>query len=283
MPISLSISTTTPLMVVVEDILTRDYLRALWGSPIDADFHVGGGNEGVKSIVDLCHKEGYPNVVGVLDRDYSPTSVPGWFDQSKTFRTFVLPVHEIENYLLDPWALAASRYHNRGLDVTEIEARMATKAADLCWWTACRETVAELKRRFREPFIPDPSQSIVDEITAREYICESVWFKKLGGEAARSTESDVHTLLAADHAVAVGRLADGTWRREFTGKELYHDVAGWMCDMNRISGQQPSRADFFADVAKGVAAWQESNDAIPLDLWKLSIALRVRIGLISLP
>ena len=72
----------------------------------------------------------------------------------KTFRTFVLPVHEVENYLLDPQALAASRLNTLGR--TEPDRGIVEAAGRLTWWAACRQVVAELKRRFRESFVPDP-------------------------------------------------------------------------------------------------------------------------------
>jgi len=104
-------------------------------------------------------------------------------------------------YLGALWnALQASRYQNRGLEATVIEARMLSKSEQLCWWAACRDVIAELKQRFRDSFVPDPKQSVIDEATARAHICGSPWFRKLATEAGRSSEADVHALLrASDH------------------------------------------------------------------------------------
>lgn len=146
MLIDLAIPSTAKLVLWVEDSLTREYLRAIWDYPIGFVFPIGGGNESVSAIVRAFEEAGHRNVFGVTDRDFRPTNFSDWMSATKTFRTFVLPVHEIENYLLNAGALQASGYQNRGLEVAEIEEKMVKKAGDLCWWAACRETIAELKR-----------------------------------------------------------------------------------------------------------------------------------------
>lgn len=283
MSLDLSIPTTATMALVVEDPLTRDYLRAVWENPIEIAFVLGGGNDGVHAIVKSFREEGYPNVFGVTDRDFRPSNRADWHTPTRTFRTFVLPVHEVENYLLDARALQASPYQNRGLDITAIENQMRAKAGVLCWWAACRETLDELKQRFREPFPSDPSQAVTDEFSALAYVCESVWFRKLADEAARSTVADVHARLVADHAVAADRLHDGSWRQEFAGKEIIRDVAGWMCDQTGVTHFPPRKAEFYSDLAKWVAAWQTANGAVPADLIDLRAALRERITRFSSP
>ena len=276
MPIDLAIPSGATIVLWVEDSLTREYLRSLWGNSAGITFRLGGGNDGVRAIVKAFEEEGYPNVFGLTDRDFRPSNHEGWMTPSRTFRTFVLPVHEIENYLLDANALQASRYQNRRLDVTAIQARMNSAAERLCWWAACREVIAELKRRFREPFVADPGQSVVDHSTAREHICQSTWFLKLTDEATRSAVGDIHALLDAQHILARGRLADGSWRQDFAGKEILRDVAGWMCERPR-DRPFPSDPVFFADLAKEVGTWQLAREMVPPDLSELLTALKARI------
>ena len=114
--------------------------------------------------------------------------------------------------------LQASRYQNRHLDLNAIETQISSKASQLCWWPACREALAELKRRFRDAFVPDPNQSVIDETTAREHICGWKWFAKLATEAGRSSVADVHALLTESHSTAQASIADGTWPRGFHGE-----------------------------------------------------------------
>lgn len=278
MPIDLSIPATARITLFVEDPLTRDYLRRVWDTPIDVEFRLGGGNDGVRAIVKTFEQEGHPNVFGVTDRDFRPSNQAEWVNPTKQFRSFVLPVHEIENYLLQAEALHASPYHNRGLGVADLERRMREKATGLCWWAACRETIAELKRRFRDPFVPDPRQAVVDEESAYRHICDSEWFEKLARGAARSAESDIRQQLRDDRERMGLALESGAWRRDFAGKEILRDVAGWMCDETRISKFPTPRAQFYSDLAKEIGAWQMVNDAIPEDLAALLLALRTRIA-----
>ena len=261
----------------VEDVLTRAYLDALWNDQA-VKFLIGGGRDGVGAILKDAEDAEYTYVFGVIDRDFGVSQAVDWMHPAKTFRKFVLPVHEVENYLLDPAALQASRYQNRSIEVRAIEDRMIAKAKQLCWWAACRDAIAELKRRFREEFVPDPKQSVGDEATARAHICGSPWFQKLATGAARSSEGDVHALLTTAHATASDRLEDGTWREDFAGKEILRDVAGWMCDHTKIPKFPSSDVEFYSDLAKGVAAWQVANSAVPADLIKLLAALKARIA-----
>ncbi len=147
-----------PINLWVEDELTRDYLDAIWNSSSVA-FLIGGGNEGVQAIVNDAEKAGYPNVFAVIDRDFREADKASWTNPNKTSRRFVLPAHEIENYLLDADALAASRFNNMGKTAVEINEMMATAASRLCWWAACRDVVAELRRRFRQDFMTGPQVS----------------------------------------------------------------------------------------------------------------------------
>jgi hypothetical protein len=84
--------------------------------------------------------------------------------------------------------------------------------------------------------------------------------------------------LAAAHAAAQANLADGTWRVEFAGKEIYHDVGSRICDRTVLSGYRPTPVEFDIDLAKDVAAWQSANNRVPPDLADLLAALRLRIA-----
>src|SRR5271157_1096717 len=203
----------------VEDALTREYLSTLWNDP-SVFFLVGGGNEGVRAIVKDAEEAGFANVFGLTDRDFRPTNKPGWNDPNRTFRTFVLPVHEIENYLLDSRSLRSSLFNNRGLSETDIQTIIEEAAGRLCWWAACRDVVAELKRRFREPFVADPPCTLDSQDAAKDQICGSEWFKKLESETAKTKVSDIDQLLIDSFKRARDRLGDGSWRINFAGKEI---------------------------------------------------------------
>jgi hypothetical protein len=173
----------------VEDELTHAYLSEVWNSPAVA-FFIGGGNEGVRAIVKDAEESGFPNVFGLIDRDFRRTNNRGWSDPNKTFRTFILPVHEIENYLLESRALAAIALNNLGNTAAEVEAILNAAAARLCWWAACRDVVAELRLRFREGFVGDPGCDVDSESRAHDHICKSDWFRRLARERTNGSGRD---------------------------------------------------------------------------------------------
>ncbi len=262
----------------VEDTLSREYLSAVWQNDPGVAFFVGGGNEGVRAIAKDAEEAGFTNVFALTDRDFRPSNRAGWHDPAKTFRTFVLPVHEMENYLLVAPAIHSSRLHNLDITVDEIEGMMTASAGRLCWWAACRDVVAELKRRFREPFVPDPPCTLLSQNAARDHICGSDWFGKLESETARTKATDIDQLLASRFIDAQRSLADGSWRSEFAGKEIFHDIGSRICNRQRIHGGRTTSLEFDIDLAKDVAAWQVESDVVPPDLMELLAALKARVN-----
>ncbi|HWE37167.1 MAG TPA: hypothetical protein VG406_11425 [Isosphaeraceae bacterium] len=259
----------------VEDDLTREYLSGLWGDASVA-FFIAGGNEGVRSVVNDAEAAGFRNVFGLVDRDFGLPRKAEWMSETKTFRTFVLPAHEIENYLLDAEALQASRSNNLGRTRDQIEGYMAERANGLVWWAACRDVVAEVKHRFRDDLIRDPPCDI-DEPRALAHIIESPWFKKLGDEIGKTSAADVHSLLSEAHANARGRITDGDWRWEFAGKEIFRDVESRICNRTRHKPGSSTK-EALIDLAKDVAQWQSSNQRVHQDLVDLLNALKIRIA-----
>jgi hypothetical protein len=268
----------------VEDTLTREYLATVWQDDPNVAFFIGGGNEGVHAIVRDAEKVGFQNVFGLTDRDFGQSNVATWRDPNKRFRTFALPVHEIENYLLVAQALRSSRLHNRNLSVPEIRKLLAAAAGRLCWWAACREVVAELKRRFRHSFVDDPPCSLRSHNAARDHICGSKWFKKLGAMTAKTKVQDIDRLLAASFDKAQRRLANNSWRSHFAGKEILsagkeilHDIGSRLCDRTQLV-KPVTRHDFDINIAKDVADWQVRHRKVPRDLVVLLEVLKARIA-----
>jgi hypothetical protein len=242
-------------------------------------FLIGGGNEGVRAIANDAQKNDFSNVFALVDRDFRTTNKPDWMNPNKTFRTFILPAHEVENYMLDSRALVAIRINTLKKTETEIDAMIISAASRLHWWVACRRVVAELRERFRGGFIQDPTCPPVDsEAAAQNHICKSPWFSKLATEIQRTTVADIHKRLSAAHTDAAAALSDGSWKTEFAGKEIIHDVGSRICDRQVIPTYNPTAAEFDEDLAKEVGAWQRVNGAVPQDLADLLAALRARIA-----
>ncbi len=267
-----------PINLWVEDPLTRAYLDALWDDPA-VKFLIGGGHDGVRAIIRDAEDAGFRNVFGLIDRDYHRSNRVDWLVPGRAFRTFILPVHEIENYLLHTAALEGCRYNTHRRTVAEIDAFLVAEATRRCWWAACRDVVALIRDRFRDHFVNDPTTPPVkDEATAFDHIRHSDWFRELPRKSATMTEPHIHRLLLRMHARSARLIADGGWRVEFAGKEIVREIG------NRIFNRtiaprsyRPSKAEFDADLAKTVADWQVAHDAIPPDLSDLLSALKARI------
>ena len=268
---------SAPINLWVEDEVTRSYLSVIWNNP-RVWFLIGGGHEGVQAIVKDAEDSGFTNVFAVIDRDFRQSNRQLWLDPGKAFRRFILRVHEIENHLLDARALASIRLNNLGKTLDEIETMMTAAASRLCWWAACRDVVGEFRKRFREGFLSDPNCELSTEVQATDHIIRSPWFQKLPSEVARSTAADVRQLLSDAHAAANLALSDGRWKDEFAGKEILRDVGSRICDRTKFPSYNPTKADFDADLAKEIGAWQRQNNAVPPDLIVLLQALQLRIA-----
>ncbi len=261
----------------VEDQVTRTYLSEIWGNDPAVAFLIGGGNEGVTAVLKDAEVREFANVFGVIDRDYRRSNRPDWVTPTKTFRRFILPVHEVENYLLDARALAASPLNNLHKSEIEIEAMMKDAAVKLCWWAACRDVVAELKSRFRASFVSDPPCSIQSHTEAKDHICNHEWFQKLAGEVNRSTETDIQRMLGDAHLKATRSLDDGTWQTDFAGKEILGVVGSRICDRVSLK-RELLLSEFDQDLARSVGKWQREKKAVPSDLIALLQALENRIA-----
>ncbi len=258
----------------VEDRTTLVYLRELWNDPL-ITYYLGGGNEGVATIVRVDREAGHPNVFGVVDRDYGESNQHKW-DRPNT-RLFRLRQHEVENFLLDASALASSRSQNLKLSVDQIEELLVEAARKRCWYEACRLVLRTIRGRFHEDFITDPPQDLLDIDAAKHHLCGSIWFSRLADHAARTTEDDVADLLTTAYGLTTTQLADGTWRQEFSGKNIFEDVASRICDRQKLGGIKS--AELYDDLAQDVAKWQVESGQVPPELQSLRSALRVRVGL----
>lgn len=241
---------------------------------------VGGSHDGVGAILKDAEEAGYANVFGVIDRDFGRSNYDKWTLPGYTSRCFVLPRHEIENYLLDTPALEGCRFNTRGWTSAEIDAILSAEAKRRCWWAACRDVVSHIRDRFFDQFMRHPTTPPVDtEAAARDHITLSKWFRTLPRKSSRMTELRVHRLLLRAHHLAQRLLIDGGWRVEFSGKEFVREIGNKIFDRAKAPrSYRPSSSEFDADLAKSVATWQVDNNAVPADLIILLEALKARIA-----
>ena len=261
----------------VEDDLTRAYLDAVWNDP-SVKFLIGGGYNGVVAILKDAEEAGYTNVFGVVDGDHGRSNYSEWFVPGRTFRRFILPRHEIENYLLDTAALEGCRLNTHRRTADEIVALLRAEAAKRCWASACRDVVMLIRNRFFDGFINQPKLSSVDsEMAAQTHILQSDWVFRLDRKSRALTEVRVSRLLKWAHARASRKVQDSSWRIDFPGKEIFHVVGQWVFKSDPASrSSRPTQAEFYSDLAKLIAAWQVANATIPNELSDLLAALKAR-------
>ena len=186
----------------VEYDLTRAYLGALWNDPA-VKFLLGGSYNGVLAILEDAEDAGYANVFGVVDGDHGRSNHADWFVPGRTFRRFVLPRHEIENYLLDTPALEGCRFNTHRRTAAEIDAFLDAEAETRCWWAACLDVVSLIRDRFFDRFIKHPTTPPVDtEAAAKDHITQCDWFRTLPRKSSGMTEARVHRLLKWAHGRA---------------------------------------------------------------------------------
>ena len=127
--------------------IDREYLRLSGMMQASGSWWAAETRE--SAIVKDAKDAGFGNVFAVTDRDFRDLNQSEWDNPARSFRTFILPVHEIENISSTPrhcmpvdLAIPVSRCPG-------LNAQLEATALRLSWWAACREVVAELKRALR--------------------------------------------------------------------------------------------------------------------------------------
>lgn len=262
-----------PIVLWVEDAVTRDYLKKGWGDPSEIEFLVAGGNEAIPPTVQAAVREGITHVYGVVDRDFSNSNISGW--SNPDLRVFRLPRHEIENYCLDSVAIQGCGLNNRKRDQTQVNAELLRLANLQPSWLACRRVLWRMRADIQQDFPSHPN--IVDVSTtlqAEQHSVNSSWYTQLTTRSSQWAQPTTvrNELLAAeaDHLAAIG---SGAWLGEFSGKEIFRQIRSFVYQPPQNPGSRDS------DFAKSIGDWQFSNNQLPPDLNQLRSALRVRVGL----
>jgi hypothetical protein len=260
-----------PIVLWVEDAVTRDYLTKVWGDPSEIAFLIAGGNEAVSPAVETAGRD-IPHVFGLIDRDFGTSNVGTW--NNPQVRVFRLPRHEVENYCLDSVAIQGCGLNNRGRDQGPVDSELLRLASMQPSWLACRRVLSRMQVGVSGDFPADPKiANILTVVEAEQHIVTCSWYTQLMPRSSRWTAAGVvlAELQAAetDYRTAVG---NGTWRDEFSGKEIFRQAHSFV-----YQPRNPGSHD--SDFAKSIGDWQFSNNQVPADLVTLRSALRVRVGL----
>jgi hypothetical protein len=267
-----SLYSMAPIVLWVEDTVTRDYLTKLWGDPSEIAFLIAGGNEAVSPAVETAGREGISHVFGLVDRDFGTSNVGTW--NNPQVRVFRLPRHEVENYCLDSVAIQGCGLNNRGRDQGQMDSELLRLANMQPSWLACRRVLSRMQVDVSGDFPADPKiANIPTVVEAERHIVTCSWYTQLMTRssqwtAAGSVLAELHAA-ETDYRAAVG---NGTWRDEFSGKEIFRQVRSFV-----YQPRNPGSHD--SDFAKSIGDWQFSKNRIPPDLEQLRRVLRGRVGL----
>lgn len=264
-----------PILVWVEDSLTRAWLHHLWQDS-DIGLLVAGGNDAVFGAVKDAHESGHANVFGFRDRDFIQSNQASWLDPARNPTVFVPEAHEVENFLLDFQGLAAlGPGHNpHGRTAVALEQRAQDHAERSLWWMAVRATIADLRHQLTEGFPSHPKLKVeaLASMQDAQAMLEARLLNSPWGVHLKQVVPGLDPAWIEDrlrHHEAALRLAldDGTWRWTWSGKELFAQVAGYL-----------NQGGLVADLAKGLAAHQRQHDTTDPTMANLRSALRRRAG-----
>ena len=276
-----SILSQKPIVLIVEDRITKEYLYTVWGAD-QQYFNIltSGGHEVVKGVVTDFRKHGHDTAFGLVDRDFGKENVARWSATNSPPYVFKPRFHELENILLDWDALAGCALNLRRTNpssAVDIRGWATGEAAKQTWWLACRKCLSELQNSQSKDFPSVPSMgTLIDFQSARTCITSSTWINDLHvrtGRILNTAELD-QTLMDA-HTQYRNDLNTGNWTLTFSGKEIYKHI------LSRINGVPRSpTAEPDVDRAKSVGEWQLANSVVPREIDDLRSVLKGRVGLI---
>jgi hypothetical protein len=118
-----------PIVLIVEDRLTKFYLLDAWG-PDEQYFNilVAGGKATVQGMVEELRRHGHSNVFGLVDRDFGTSNAARWSGQNGPPEILRPDFHEIENVLLDSQALEGCDLNSQRDNRTAVEMEQVAQA-----------------------------------------------------------------------------------------------------------------------------------------------------------
>jgi hypothetical protein len=261
-------------VVWVEDELTREVLTILWG-PCRFHVAIGGSKDGVAALVAGAPMSLRGRVFGIEDLDFARPNRDAWH----TATTLRLTVHEAENLVLDPDAIAAVSVANRGDGTPSVVAdRMLALARSSVSWMACRAVLRVFAETLHFP--KDPAVgSVNDSDTAARFIrSDPSWASAPTSWAAWSQPGRLEKELVEWEKLYLKAAESGDWRASFSGKEILRGLrsdARLKLDATpRNRRSTPAERDL--DLAKMLAHKMVELGRVPGDVSAMRDALLAR-------
>lgn len=268
-----------PIILWVEDPLTRTWLQQVWHDA-DISLLVAGGTNAVQAAVKDAREAGHANVFGFSDRDFRDANQDRWLARDKNPPVFIPEAFEVENFLLDFDGLAAlgPAFNRHRRSAAEIEGRARALAEQSAWWMAARATIADVRTLLLDdfpehpPLTRSPALTCLDETRAELVVrlLDSRWGARLARWPTDIDAAWITEKLGQHHQALAAQLGSGEWRRTWSGKELFGPIGSFLGGFAKAQ---------WPDLAKGLAAHQRSSGSVDPALVALRTALRRRAGL----
>lgn len=265
-----------PLSVWVEDQVTHDVLKELWaGAQINV--LVASGKLGV-SYMTRSRPDGVQGqVFGIVDRDFDEDNQAKWL--SKDVTVLSLPVHELENLLLDFEVL----HQLCGTESpNEIEQRAKTYAEKRLYFMACKAVLRTMQNVLGSDFPADPPQTIASIEAAAQHLANTNYWTKHAAKWNQWNNPDHRwQALVAEETRLSADLQSGAWLQTFSGKELFRYLRGSVPKLHtpKMPSLSTGRVNHDLDLAKRIAAKMVELDRIPPVITELKRVLRTKAGL----
>jgi len=262
----------------VEDPVTRSVLTDLWRDT-EINVIITHGKPGVLHMVRSAEKAGRSNIFGIVDRDFDEDNESEW--ERPECDVLRLPVHEMENLLLDFEVLAAL---SGRATAAEIRADAHANATTLLFWMVCKRALREMQSDLGSGFPTDPPASgalrSLNEV--EQYIGRTGYIASRDSAVKRwSPGAGLTGLLQRWHGKFSGHLLQDAWARSFSGKEILRHLRGHIAGLDDTPARppQPSSADRDHNLAKRIARKMREISRVPPAVLKLRQVLRARAGL----
>lgn len=255
------------LCLWVEDPETKAYLDALWSDGRIRTL-VGGGADAVANLARAAWQDGLKHVFALRDRDFGTPSMP-----PASGPVFVVPRHEVENYLLDANAIAACVYNTRRATAADIGAYAATTAQSLAVWMASRRVLRDVWSATTGGFPADPRPTDVPSQASAQ-----AWLTAKTSTIGLTTAQVQVTVQALPGHIATytAQVSSGAWRDEFSGKEILAPLVQWVWHAQH---KNPGGTMARTMVAGAIGERQRVHSTVPVELAALRVHLLAQAGL----
>jgi hypothetical protein len=267
-----------PLSVWVEDPLSHSVLTALWQDP-KINVVITQGKPGVRHMVRSNPDPARYCVYGLVDRDFDDDNEAQW--PSTACQILHLPVHELENLLLDFDVLASLA---KGSTAAAIRDEAHRRAVTLHWWMVHKAVLREMQHELGAGFPLDASTdgslaSAAD--VAQRLRASAYWIDHESALKLWIAPVKIEDRIQAWGQQLQADLAGDGWLRTFSGKEIFRHLRSHVRGLDEapVRPPNPSSAERDLDLGKRIARRMHEMKRIPPKLAELRQILRTKAGL----